>query len=171
MWLAAHPRSDGRLFHIDFGYILGQDPKPFPPPMKLCREMVEAMGGQGSDYYNQVRIKAWKVLIPWSDSDRDPMSPQHQAKTGLRVQAVTYALSSSRTPQTPVPMPLQFRMYAAEAYNILRGSADLILSLFHLMAGAPIEAIRADPEKAILKLQVCVFADLYVVCQLNAVVC
>lgn len=68
-------------------------------------------------------------------------------------------------------MPLQFRMYAAEAYNILRGSADLILSLFHLMAGAPIEAIRADPEKAILKLQVCVFADLYDVCQLNAVVC
>ena len=29
--------SDGRLFHIDFGYILGQDPKPFPPPMKICK--------------------------------------------------------------------------------------------------------------------------------------
>jgi len=42
----------------------------------------------------------------------------------------------------------------SEAYNILRKSADLILSLFHLMAGASIEAIRADPEKAILKLQV-----------------
>lgn len=39
---------DGRLFHIDFGYILGNDPKPFPPPMKLCREMIEAMGGQAS---------------------------------------------------------------------------------------------------------------------------
>lgn len=37
---------DGRLFHIDFGYILGNDPKPFPPPMKICKEMVEAMGGQ-----------------------------------------------------------------------------------------------------------------------------
>lgn len=38
-------RDDGRLFHVDFGYILGRDPKPFPPPMKLCKEMVEAMGG------------------------------------------------------------------------------------------------------------------------------
>eukprot|EP00200_Dunaliella_tertiolecta_P009890 CAMPEP_0202375868 /NCGR_PEP_ID=MMETSP1127-20130417/6472_1 /ASSEMBLY_ACC=CAM_ASM_000462 /TAXON_ID=3047 /ORGANISM="Dunaliella tertiolecta, Strain CCMP1320" /LENGTH=1054 /DNA_ID=CAMNT_0048973485 /DNA_START=2551 /DNA_END=5712 /DNA_ORIENTATION=+ len=90
---------DGRLFHIDFGYILGNDPKPFPPPMKICKEMVEAMGGQDSPWYGQ------------------------------------------------------FRMYACEAYNILRKSADLILSLFHLMAGASIEAIRADPEKAILKLQ------------------
>ena len=33
----------GNLFHIDFGFILGRDPKPFPPPMKLCKEMVEAM--------------------------------------------------------------------------------------------------------------------------------
>lgn len=64
------------------------------------QEMVEAMGGQGSDAY------------------------------------------------------VRFRTYACEAYNILRKSADLILSLFHLMAGASIEAIRADPEKAILKLQV-----------------
>lgn len=38
-------QDDGRLFHVDFGFILGKDPKPFPPPMKLCKEMVEAMGG------------------------------------------------------------------------------------------------------------------------------
>lgn len=37
--------DDGRIFHVDFGFILGRDPKPFPPPMKLCKEMVEAMGG------------------------------------------------------------------------------------------------------------------------------
>lgn len=35
--------KDGNLLHIDFGFILGNDPKPFPPPMKLCSEMVQAM--------------------------------------------------------------------------------------------------------------------------------
>ncbi|GKF24314.1 phosphatidylinositol 3-kinase, root isoform, partial [Tanacetum coccineum] len=38
-------RDDGCLFHVDFGYIFGCDPKPLPPPMKLCKDMVEAMGG------------------------------------------------------------------------------------------------------------------------------
>eukprot|EP00817_Percolomonadidae_sp_ATCC50343_P000368 CAMPEP_0117432914 /NCGR_PEP_ID=MMETSP0758-20121206/12339_1 /TAXON_ID=63605 /ORGANISM="Percolomonas cosmopolitus, Strain AE-1 (ATCC 50343)" /LENGTH=987 /DNA_ID=CAMNT_0005223181 /DNA_START=192 /DNA_END=3155 /DNA_ORIENTATION=+ len=33
----------GRLFHIDFGYMLGRDPKPLPPPMKICSEMVVAL--------------------------------------------------------------------------------------------------------------------------------
>ena len=27
----------GNLVHIDFGYILGRDPKPLPPPMKLSK--------------------------------------------------------------------------------------------------------------------------------------
>ncbi|KAK4541369.1 hypothetical protein LTR36_008127 [Oleoguttula mirabilis] len=36
---------DGHFFHIDFGYILGRDPKPMAPLMKLSREMVEGMGG------------------------------------------------------------------------------------------------------------------------------
>ena len=34
--------KDGRVFHIDFGYILGRDPKPFPPAMKITKEMVRA---------------------------------------------------------------------------------------------------------------------------------
>ena len=45
----------GNLFHIDFGYILGRDPKPFPPPMKLCKEMVDAMGGAGSQQYQRFK--------------------------------------------------------------------------------------------------------------------
>ncbi|XP_044493712.1 phosphatidylinositol 3-kinase, root isoform isoform X2 [Mangifera indica] len=92
-------RDDGRLFHVDFGYILGRDPKPFPPPMKLCKEMVEAMGGAESQYYTR------------------------------------------------------FKSYCCEAYNILRKSSNLILNLFHLMAGSNISDIASDPEKGILKLQ------------------
>lgn len=78
----------------------GRDPKPFPPPMKLCKEMVDAMGGADSAHYRR------------------------------------------------------FRTLCCEAYNILRKSAGLILSLVHLMAGASITDIRPDPEKALLKLQV-----------------
>ena len=47
----------GRLFHIDFGFILGKDPKPAPPPIKLCQEMVECMGGKGSRRYEEFKQK------------------------------------------------------------------------------------------------------------------
>ncbi|XP_075250013.1 phosphatidylinositol 3-kinase catalytic subunit type 3-like [Convolutriloba macropyga] len=36
--------KNGHLYHIDFSFILDQDPKPFSPPMKLNRDMVEGMG-------------------------------------------------------------------------------------------------------------------------------
>ena len=49
--------KNGRLFHIDFGYILGKDPKPLPPPIKLCKEMVELMGGKGSKGFNDFQQK------------------------------------------------------------------------------------------------------------------
>ncbi|KAF9463883.1 atypical/PIKK/PI3K protein kinase [Collybia nuda] len=42
---------DGHFFHVDFGYILGRDPKPFPPPVKVCKEMVDGMGGAQSPHY------------------------------------------------------------------------------------------------------------------------
>ncbi|KRY20820.1 Phosphatidylinositol 3-kinase catalytic subunit type 3 [Trichinella patagoniensis] len=45
--------KNGCLFHIDFGYILGRDPKPLPPPIKLTKEMVEAMGGLRSIYWRE----------------------------------------------------------------------------------------------------------------------
>ncbi|CDJ38085.1 phosphatidylinositol 3-kinase, putative [Eimeria tenella] len=41
-------RKDGKMLHIDFGFILGEDPKPFAPPMKICREMVEVLGSVDS---------------------------------------------------------------------------------------------------------------------------
>ncbi|EIM86502.1 atypical/PIKK/PI3K protein kinase [Stereum hirsutum FP-91666 SS1] len=42
---------DGHFFHVDFGYILGRDPKPFPPAVKVCKEMIDAMGGAQSMHY------------------------------------------------------------------------------------------------------------------------
>ncbi|KAF2763513.1 phosphoinositide 3-kinase [Pseudovirgaria hyperparasitica] len=46
---------DGHFFHADFGYILGRDPKPFAPLMKLSKEMIDGMGGPQSQQYRQFR--------------------------------------------------------------------------------------------------------------------
>ncbi|KAK9465410.1 kinase-like domain-containing protein [Lipomyces arxii] len=46
---------DGHFFHADFGYILGRDPKPFAPLMKLPIQIVEGMGGEASENYQKFR--------------------------------------------------------------------------------------------------------------------
>ena len=92
--------KDGKLIHIDFGYILGNDPKLFPPPMKLCPEMVMCMGGVDS------------------------------------------------------PEARKFRSLCYLAFNTLRKSANLILNLFSLMVHSNVSDIRADPDKAVLKVRV-----------------
>lgn len=48
---------------VDFGYILGRDPKPFPPPVKVCREMVDAMGGPNSPHYNRFKSLCYTAFI------------------------------------------------------------------------------------------------------------
>lgn len=35
--------KSGHFFHADFGFILGRDPKPFAPALKLVKEMVDVM--------------------------------------------------------------------------------------------------------------------------------
>lgn len=45
----------GHFFHIDFGFILGRDPKPFAPLIKICKEMVEGLGGINSAQYAQFK--------------------------------------------------------------------------------------------------------------------
>ncbi|KAG2465707.1 PK3C3 kinase, partial [Polypterus senegalus] len=56
-------KSCGKLFHIDFGYILGRDPKPLPPPMKLSKEMAEGMGGMQSEQYQEFRKQCYTAFL------------------------------------------------------------------------------------------------------------
>ena len=90
---------DGHFFHVDFGYIFGRDPKPFPPPVKICKEMVDAMGGTSSVYYGR------------------------------------------------------FKKLCHIAFSSLRKNASLILNLVALMVDADIPDIRAEPDRAVLKVQ------------------
>ncbi|WVQ98732.1 hypothetical protein IAU59_005863 [Kwoniella sp. CBS 9459] len=54
---------DGHFFHVDFGYILGRDPKPYPPPVKVCKEMVDAMGGTTSTHYARFQSLCYTAFI------------------------------------------------------------------------------------------------------------
>ena len=92
-------RNDGHLFHIDFGYIFGRDPKPFPAAVRMTKEMIDGMGGPTSRNYER------------------------------------------------------FCGYACQAYNILRKSANLVLSLLNLMRDAGIEALSEQPDTTLAKLQ------------------
>ena len=43
--------NSGKIFHVDFGYILGHDPKPLAPEIRITMDMIDAMGGMESDHY------------------------------------------------------------------------------------------------------------------------
>ncbi|TDH66922.1 hypothetical protein CCR75_001903 [Bremia lactucae] len=47
--------KDGILFHIDYGFILGKDPKPLQPPMRLDHYMIEALGGTLTPQFEQFK--------------------------------------------------------------------------------------------------------------------
>ena len=64
--------KDGRLLHIDYGFILGDVTKPFTPPLKLSREMVETIDPNDGlqricDWacpaFNSLRKKARLILV------------------------------------------------------------------------------------------------------------
>ncbi|KAL7668957.1 hypothetical protein ACOME3_009634 [Neoechinorhynchus agilis] len=43
-------RPSGHLFHIDFSYLFGRDPKPMAPVMKLNKDMIISMGNNVGDF-------------------------------------------------------------------------------------------------------------------------
>ena len=47
--------DEGRLFHIDFSFILGKDPKPMAPEIRLTQEMVNSLGGENSKSFKKFK--------------------------------------------------------------------------------------------------------------------
>jgi hypothetical protein len=57
--------DNAHIFNIDFGYVLGKDPKIIAPEFRLTPEMIDAMGGPKSKYYNDFKkycIQAYNCL-------------------------------------------------------------------------------------------------------------
>lgn len=49
-------RQDGCLFHVDYGFVLGQDPKPVSTPkMRISEEMLAVLGGVESEAYKRFK--------------------------------------------------------------------------------------------------------------------
>lgn len=44
-------QPNGRLVHIDFGWLFNRDPKPRPAKIKISPEMVDAIGGVESNNF------------------------------------------------------------------------------------------------------------------------
>ncbi|KAG5452089.1 Phosphatidylinositol 3-kinase catalytic subunit type 3 [Clonorchis sinensis] len=51
--------NDGRLFHIDFSFLFGNDPKPMATEVRLTRSMIEAMGGANTSQFGEF----WKITF------------------------------------------------------------------------------------------------------------
>ena len=56
----------GHLFHIDFGFIFGKNPGGktlYQPPIRICKEMVEAMGGNQHPHYETFKKKCVESFL------------------------------------------------------------------------------------------------------------
>ena len=76
--------DDGKLIHVDFGYLLGDDPKHVQTEMRITPDMLDALGGKGSatftsfqelcgDVYKILRTQSsfWYCLLTYL-SDASP---------------------------------------------------------------------------------------------------
>ena len=57
-------KKDGRIFHIDFGYVFGKEPHlPYFIPFKISRDMVDCMGGNDSENYKKFSKKCVNAYL------------------------------------------------------------------------------------------------------------
>jgi hypothetical protein len=76
------PLAPGHLFHIDFGYIFGKDPKPFPPPMKIIKEMVSPHPAFARHLHTRPTLSHFRPCVT-SHADRSDGGLQQQSLRGL----------------------------------------------------------------------------------------
>lgn len=55
--------KNGNLIQIDFAYIFGRNSNPLPTPMKLTKEMIDAMGGLDSKNYQKFLEHCFEAFL------------------------------------------------------------------------------------------------------------
>ena len=123
--------TSGCLFHIDFEYILGNDPKPFAPPMRLSEQMVMAMGVRSSAHARvcmcvRVRVCA-RMCVRMCV--RVLARARHRQRVSRRkgVTQTRRAIQGRNSRHY-----LEFQKFCCKAYLILRKHARLFLNLLDL---------------------------------------
>ncbi|GFE55711.1 hypothetical protein BaOVIS_031150 [Babesia ovis] len=55
--------QSGHVIHVDYGYVLGSDPRPLPvPPFKLSKELLDFVGGSGSFMYRRFKHRFYVIF-------------------------------------------------------------------------------------------------------------
>ena len=142
---------DGRVCHVDFGFILGRDPRPWgAPPLRLARELLEPLGwggggggggsaaanegggsgGGGAPSLQQQQQQAAPSAVPAPP----PQPSQHQQQP-----------SSSEAYD-------RFLALACEAFGVLRSpnAAPQLIGALHLASRCAAPDIARAPAKAVL---------------------
>ena len=55
--------SDGKIFHIDFDYLLGEDPKHVSVEMMITEDMLEMMGGRNSIHFKTFQRECEQAYV------------------------------------------------------------------------------------------------------------
>ena len=55
--------SDGKIFHIDFDYLLGEDPKHVSVEMMITEEMLEVIGGRNSTHFKTFQRECEQAYV------------------------------------------------------------------------------------------------------------
>ena len=53
--------QDARLFHIDYGFVLGCDPKFRNPTMRISKDIIDCIGGVESKGYELFRTSCTQI--------------------------------------------------------------------------------------------------------------